>query len=99
MDEKQAILTPEQEAIQALSAILSAIFFETEEVVTKQIINMLVAQVAQEYNASTHDPLSVALFTPEKLTREFRNAIAIMRQSMKETRLFKMPGKNGSHKD
>ena len=93
-------LTPEEECIQSLSAILAAVHFETTDSVTKQFINMMVGAAAAEYQENTKNPLVVALFTPPLLTKEFRKAIALMRAQQQEAlergKLFHT--KNGSKK-
>lgn len=95
-------LTPQQECIMTLSAIIAAVHFETSDEVTKQFVNMMVSQAAVEYQQSTNDKLSVALFTPQLLTAKFREAMVLMREGLKEVKKFpatQFPiSKNGKHK-
>jgi hypothetical protein len=100
-------LTPEQECIMTLAAIIAAVHFESSDEVTQQFVTMMVSQAAQEYQQTTQDKLSVALFTPPLLTAKFREAMVLMRQGFDEMknhpnkiiRPTQFPvSKNGKHK-
>ena len=83
-------LSPQQEAIQNLGGILSAVYFETNDQIIKQFISMMVGVAAKEYDEQTDDPIAPALFTPEKLTATFRQSITTMREGLKDLERLKL---------
>lgn len=80
-------LTSQQETIQALAGLLTAVYAETDDAVIQYMINTILTKASQEYIQATGDILSPALFSPEILTKEFRQAIALMRTGVSKTNI------------
>jgi len=80
----QQKLTPEQECIMTLAAIIGAIHYESDDPVSKQFVTMMISQAAKEYQETSKDPLAVAIFNPPAMTAKFREAMVLMREGLKE---------------
>ena len=85
--DNQPKLTPQQNAIMQLSAMMAAIHLETTDPITKQFIAMISTQIASEYEKDSADPLAIPLFTPLKLTEMFRDSMRQMRAGYNEIKV------------
>lgn len=76
-------LSPQQNTIMSLCAILGALHFECTDEVSKQFLTMMIELAAKEYKDDTKDELAEQLFAPPALIAQFRQAIVLMREGHK----------------